>query len=113
MMIRSLWVGLVEWLHLRTIQGRYVEGTYPDDGGHGELRIAWNDSRGHNRPLFVVLMTHTRTGQRTRLLLSPNQLHLFMLYGDEALGTQSRSFGYDVTNPPEYDTRWMRVPDES
>lgn len=108
-----MWLWLIETLYLRTVQTRYVEGTDPNNGGHVELRIAWNDPRGHNRPLFAVLMTHTRTGQRTRMLLSPNQLHLFMLYGDDALGAQSRSFRYDVTNPPEWDTRWIRVSDES
>lgn len=110
--LRLLYVWALERLYLRAIQTRYVEGTDPDDGGHGELKWGWNDPDGTNRPLIMVQLKHTKTGQCMRMLMSPAQVLLQNLYTQEALQDQARKFGYDPLEPPEYDTRYIRVPDK-
>jgi hypothetical protein len=108
--MKRLWRRLIEWLFLRTMQTRYVEGTDPDDGGHGELRVAWNDPHGHNRPLFVVIMNHTRSKETARLIVSPKQASLFASYVLGGIREQKRKFEY--TEAPDWDTRYIRVSDE-
>lgn len=112
-LLKAWYTYVLERLYLRAIQRRYVVGTDPDDGGHGELRWGWNDPMGHNRPLVGVTLSNSKGGFKARLIMSPKQAWLTTNYLREALRDQARKFGYDFTDPPEYDTRYLRVPDES
>jgi hypothetical protein len=111
--IRRVYVTLLERLYLRVMQSSPpLPGTDPDDGGHMEMRWGWNDPTGNNRPLFVVIVKHTKTGNVTRMMMSPKQVDLAMTYTWDALIDQGKKFGYTSSTPPDYDTRWIRVPSE-
>jgi hypothetical protein len=102
---------VLEWLYLRSLQTTPpVRGTDPDTGGHGTLRVGWNDARDGNRPLFVVIMGHSAHPITSRLLVSPKQIANFNAYIFDALSDQSSKFGY-ADDPPDWDTRYMRVPE--
>jgi len=108
--MRNLWLRFVEWLYLSAFQTKHVTGTDPDDGGHMTLRIGWNSPSGRNRPLFCVIMQHSQATVRARMLLSPAQLNEFVRFAGDAVKSQQAEFV--LPEPMEYDTRWMRVPDE-
>jgi hypothetical protein len=110
MMLRRFYTHWLERLYLRAIQqAPPLPGTDPDDGEHGELRVAWNDPVKGNRPLFVVIMSHIQRGRTARLIMSPRQVDLLRGYIDDAIDDQSRKFHY--TETPDWDTRFMRAPE--
>jgi hypothetical protein len=101
---------LIERLYLRTFQTQHVTGTDPDDGGHMTLRIGWNDPTGDNRPIFCVIMQHSQSTVRARMLLSPAQMLNFVNFAGDAVDSQTEKFGH--IEPLDYDTRYTRTPDE-
>ena len=112
MRLKRLYVRVLEYLYLRAIQSRHVSGTDPDDGGHMVLRWGWNDPRGRNRPFIMAQLKNTKTNAIAGILMSPRQAHGLEMYLHEAIGDQAAKFGYMPLDPPEYDTRYIRVPDK-
>jgi hypothetical protein len=108
--LRALYLRVIESLYMRSIQSAApLPGTDPDDGGHMELTVGWNSKTARNRPLFIINMKHTHGGLTSRMLMSPAQVDLFHLYLGEALADSSTKFGW--VEAPDWDTRYMRVPE--